>query len=237
MWHHAADASKLAAATGNPVLHHRGVSLWGPSSQASKMLCMRASAVTGACTQVLQWPNGVPVTSGCGAPVALNNEGLPINGPGGLPCCLGPDGDSLLTWEGRALLGPQVGGCWECLGFWLGHWECQGLGFRLGHCLRGFSRCMSVFAPWGQCQGIKSCLLLATCCERVAACLCCCLQGQVLSLGPNCTLMTADGKHLVGADGEWLCLGPDGVTLVDAGALHPRIVLTRWLKSTENTAE
>jgi hypothetical protein len=30
-------------------------------------------------------------------------------GPGGLPCCLGPDGDTLLTWEGKALLGPQVG--------------------------------------------------------------------------------------------------------------------------------
>jgi hypothetical protein len=69
-----------------------------------------ASAVCagGAWPQVLQWPNGVPVTSGCGAPVALNNEGLPITGPGGLPCCLGPDGDTLLTWEGKALLGPQV---------------------------------------------------------------------------------------------------------------------------------
>lgn len=45
----------------------------------------------------------------------------------------------------------------------------------------------------------------------------CVPQGQVLSLGPNCSLMTADGRHLVGTDGEFLCLGPDGVTLVDAG--------------------
>jgi hypothetical protein len=58
--------------------------------------------------QALLWPNGVPVTSGCGAPVALNPEGVPLMGPGGLPCCLGPDGDTLLTWEGKALLGPQV---------------------------------------------------------------------------------------------------------------------------------
>jgi hypothetical protein len=29
--------------------------------------------------------------------------------------------------------------------------------------------------------------------------------------------MTADGKHLVGVDDEFLCLAPDGVTLVDAG--------------------
>lgn len=58
--------------------------------------------------QVLLWPNGVPVTSGTGAPVALNPEGLPFMGPGGMPCCLGPDGDTLLTWDGRALLGPEV---------------------------------------------------------------------------------------------------------------------------------
>lgn len=45
------------------------------------------------------------------------------------------------------------------------------------------------------------------------------VQGQVLSLGPNCSLITADGKHLVGADEDCLCLAPDGVTLVDAGAL------------------
>lgn len=68
---------------------------------------------------------------------------------------------------------------------------------------------------------LEACHLLRTCCCLPVLL---CLQGQVLSLGPNCTLMTADGKHLVGADGEWLCLGPDGVTLVDAGALHPRIL-------------
>jgi hypothetical protein len=78
---------------------------------------------------------------------------------------------------------------------------------------------MSVLAQVSLCfaSGSRSALMLDTCLERVALCLCCFLQGQVLSLGPNCTLMTADGKHLVGADGEWLCLGPDGVTLVDAG--------------------
>jgi hypothetical protein len=59
--------------------------------------------------QVLLWPNGVPVTSGCSEPVALTSDGLPIIGPEGLPCCLGPDGDTLLTWHGRALLGPEVG--------------------------------------------------------------------------------------------------------------------------------
>ncbi len=45
------------------------------------------------------------------------------------------------------------------------------------------------------------------------------MQGQVLSLGPNSTLMTADGKQLVGTNGEFLCIAPDGVSLVDAGWL------------------
>jgi hypothetical protein len=35
--------------------------------------------------------------------------------------------------------------------------------------------------------------------------------------------MTADGKHLVGADGEHLCLAPDGVSLVDAGGPSLRV--------------
>jgi hypothetical protein len=42
-------------------------------------------------------------------------------------------------------------------------------------------------------------------------------QGDVLSLGPNCSLLMADGRSLVDADGNFLCLGSDGVSLVNAG--------------------
>jgi hypothetical protein len=42
-------------------------------------------------------------------------------------------------------------------------------------------------------------------------------QGQALALGPNCTLLTADGRPLVGADGDFIFLGKDGKTLVDQG--------------------
>lgn len=42
-------------------------------------------------------------------------------------------------------------------------------------------------------------------------------QGQALALGPNCTLLTADGRPLVGRDGDFLFLGKDGKSLVDRG--------------------
>jgi hypothetical protein len=106
------------------------------------MQCCTPPVVT---MQVLLYPSGVPVTSGCGAPVAITPEGLPLIGPGGLPCCLGPDGDTLLTWDGKALLGPQVSffpgkgpGC-----------SCQGLfGIRRGRrahqvATHTFERCLA----------------------------------------------------------------------------------------------
>lgn len=43
--------------------------------------------------------------------------------------------------------------------------------------------------------------------------------------------MTADGKHLVGAEGEFLCMGPDGTSLVDAGGLlRLHVQLTHGLR-------
>lgn len=121
MWHHAAGASLLQP-QGKPGFAPREgccCGVYEPCLRNAVHACICCHWCQ--CTQVLQWPNGVPVTSGCGAPVALNSEGLPVNGPGGLPCCLGPDGDLLLTWEGKALLGPQVGlGAGNARGWGLG---------------------------------------------------------------------------------------------------------------------
>jgi hypothetical protein len=50
-------------------------------------------------------------------------------------------------------------------------------------------------------------------------------QGQALALGPQCTLLTADGRPLVGADGDFLFLGGDGKTLVDKGGQRSLFVV------------
>lgn len=87
---------------------HTAAAALSPSAPSSYTLLSSPHLLCPVYTQVLLSPSGVPVTSGCGAPVAITPEGAPLIGPGGLPCCLGPDGDTLLTWDGKTLLGPQV---------------------------------------------------------------------------------------------------------------------------------
>lgn len=55
---------------------------------------------------------GQLLTSATGLPLALNPAGGPLLGPDGCPVSLAPDGKALLSWQGRPLLGPQVGSTW-----------------------------------------------------------------------------------------------------------------------------
>jgi hypothetical protein len=64
------------------------------------------------CLQVLLGPDGRPLTSGTGLPLAVSPQGVPLMGPDGAPLCLAPDDEALLSWGGLPLLGPQV--CAAC---------------------------------------------------------------------------------------------------------------------------
>ncbi|WIA39755.1 hypothetical protein OEZ86_005813 [Tetradesmus obliquus] len=122
------------------------------------------------------------VLGGASGNVLLDEDGLPMLGPGGRPLevLLGPNNSPLTSGTGLPLaLSPE------------------------GALLLGPDGSPLSLAPDDEALlGWAGLPLLGP-------------QGQALALGPNCTLLTADGRPLVGRDGDFLFLGKDGKSLVD----------------------